>query len=186
VRSDIISSKLTYYPSLIKVKDEANISEAKEPGIGWCTRTVENGITHGLDCLVTVLSVVLVLLVRFALPTANKKGTEDVDNLVADLDLCSIADELGHGSPFSDVFFEGVDELLVCFHSVYIGKEGLDAQEELGTGGQQRVYPSRGIRSNGFITTVDIHGRKRRLVMLLESCTHWDPGVLSKNGRRAP
>jgi hypothetical protein len=71
---------------------------------------------------------------RFALPTANKKGTEDVSDLVADLDLCSITDELGHGSPFSDVIFEGVDELFVCFHSVYIGKEGLDAHEELGTG----------------------------------------------------
>jgi hypothetical protein len=79
---------------------------------------VENGVTstHGLDRLVVmVLSVVLVLLMRFALPTANKKGRSDVADLVADLDLYAITDELGHGSPFSDVIFEGVDELLLCF-----------------------------------------------------------------------
>jgi hypothetical protein len=72
------------------------------------------------------------LLMRFTLPAANKKGTEDVDNLVADLDLCSVTDEFGHGSSFSDVVLESADELLVCFHSVYIGKEVFGADEDLG------------------------------------------------------
>ena len=42
------------------------------------------------------------LLIWLTLPTSDAVVAKDVDNLVADLHLCVIADELGWSSPFTD------------------------------------------------------------------------------------
>jgi len=54
------------------VQQEAYIKKAEEPGTGRCTRLVKNGVCSGLDCLKTMFSRVLVLLVWLTLPVPNE------------------------------------------------------------------------------------------------------------------
>ena len=54
---------------------------------------------------------VLVLVIRFRLIILDEKGMEEVSDSLLDVIVSSITDEGIHGSPFSDVIREAVDEL---------------------------------------------------------------------------
>ena len=59
----------------------------------------------------TIFSLILVLVIRFRLIFLDEEGTEEVSDSLEDFIFTSITDEGIHGSPFSDVIREGVDEL---------------------------------------------------------------------------
>ena len=73
------------------------------------------------------------LLSRLALPTSDAQRSQNILNFVADLDLCSIADEFGRGSSVLDNVFERVDKLFVRLHSVDVGDERFCSDKELST-----------------------------------------------------
>ena len=128
------------------VQDEANIHEAEKPHLCGQTGAVHDCVSHHLDLLVLMLSGILVLLVGLALPVADAKGMQNVLNLVANLNLCTVTDQLVHDSLFTDVIFESVDKLLVCLHPIDISYQGLCTNKELG-GSSTRVN-SGSIREN--------------------------------------
>src|SRR5687767_1645591 len=68
---------------------------------------------------------------RLALPVLDDIVSEYVLHLIADLDLCSITIQFGHGPPSPDVILEDIDKLLVCLHWVDITYHRLSANKEL-------------------------------------------------------
>ena len=54
-----------------------------------------------------------------------------MEYLVADFNLGPVTNELVHGSPFSDVTLEGVDEFRVGLHPVYVSHEAFGTDEYL-------------------------------------------------------
>ena len=83
-------------------------------------RSIANRVRHSLQCLISSLSRILMLLVRFALPTSDTVVAENIDDLVSDLNLCTNADEFGRSSPFADDILEGVDELFIGFKLLFL------------------------------------------------------------------
>ena len=65
-----------------------------------------------------VLEGVLMLVVWFALPVLDEVVAEYVLYTLADFGLCTIADQLIHGTTLPDVVLQSIDKLLVGFHPV--------------------------------------------------------------------
>ena len=110
------------------------------------------------------------LLVRFALPTSDTVVAENIDDLVTDLNLCTIADEFGRSSPFADDILESVDELFIGLHSVDVGKHRLCSDENLGACISTIYCGCIRINRVGryrFITSMDIESWKWRFIILL-------------------
>ena len=103
------------------------------------------------------------LLIRLALPTSDAIVAKDVNDLVADFDLRTIADELGWSSPFTDDVFESVDELLVGLHSVDIGERRFSSDEYLSASVSTVYRRCIGINCVGryrFVTSMNIESWK--------------------------
>jgi len=77
-------------------------------------------VHHLLDVLIVVLGKILVLLVGFTLPCSNKESAQDFLDTFADLNLSSIANELGRCTSLSDVIHEGAGEVSRGFHPISI------------------------------------------------------------------
>jgi hypothetical protein len=60
------------------VKPVTYVLKTQEPYMCSCTSSIRNTIFRILDGLVPSFSWVLVVLVRFTLPTVNTKGTKDI------------------------------------------------------------------------------------------------------------
>ena len=71
-----------------------------------CTSLVRGSIGITLDGLLAVLCKILVLVMGFTLPVVNRIGSKDVESLLPNFYLGTIADELVHGSPFADIILE--------------------------------------------------------------------------------
>ena len=108
------------------VGDVLYTQEPSELG-GSCT--VKDCISKSLNCLVTPLSWVLVLLVRLALPRGNPVGPEDVLHPVADLDLSPVAHQFVHGTMEADSVLKCIDKLPVGFHNIDLCYIGLCAKK---------------------------------------------------------
>ena len=98
----------------------------------------------------------------FTLPARDTKGTEDINNTLADFHLGTVTDKFGHGATVSDMILEGVDKLAIRFHAIHISEHGAGANKELSN--LRTIINSRSVRvyrvcSNGFITPVHIVGR---------------------------
>ena len=59
---------------------------------------------------------------------------EEISDSLGEFIFASITDEDIHGSPFSDVIKESVDELFGCFDTIGITDKSIAATEELGHG----------------------------------------------------
>ena len=74
------------------------------------------------------------LMIRFRLIILNEQGLEEISDSLGDFIFSSITDEGVHGSPFSDVIREGVNELFGLFDAICITDKGITATEKLGHG----------------------------------------------------
>ncbi len=86
------------------------------------------------------------LLVWLTLPVLDEQGAEDILDFVTDLHLSSVTDKLGRSSPFTDVVFEGINELLVHFNTVDISNMGVGTIED--DSGSRAIINCRSIRIN--------------------------------------
>ena len=101
--------------------------------------------------------------------------------MCADFHLCAITEKARHCATCANVVFKSSDKWLLRLHTIDIGNKGFSADKYLGTGlttVNGRHVGKHGIRGNGFITTLHIESRVRRIVMLLENGTMGHMGVL--------
>ena len=75
------------------------------------TRGVHDSVGLTLGKSKTIFCLILMLMIRFRLIILNEQRPEEISDLLGDFIFASITDEGVHGSPFSDVIREGVDEL---------------------------------------------------------------------------
>src|SRR5688500_14559734 len=67
------------------------------------------GVCKAFYILVLLFCHILMLVTRFALPVLDDVVPEYVPHFVNDLNLCSIADQLGHGPSPSDIILEDMN-----------------------------------------------------------------------------
>jgi len=130
---------------------------------------VHDGVYQGLKLLDPVLCKVLMLVVRLTLPVTDAISMQNLLDLVADFNLCPIADELGRGSPGVNLVFQGVDELPVSLHGIDISNQRFHTNKNLGNGSTRvsgRGVQIDGVGSHWLISPVDIQGGKGGLVLL--------------------
>ena len=125
---------------------------------------VKDHISKSLNCLVTLLCWVLVLLVGFTLPRCDPVCPEDVLYPVADLNLSLVTHQFIHSTIRTNSVFKCIDELAVSFHTIDLRYIGLGAKEELRA--CQTIVNGRGVgidgvSGDGFIATVHIQCRVR-------------------------
>jgi hypothetical protein len=70
--------------------------------------------------LYIALSIVLLLLVRFALPALDEKGAEKVLYTLANLNLGFITDKPVRSSPVTNIVLQGGDKFSIMLHPVDI------------------------------------------------------------------
>ena len=141
------------------VQQEADIGQAKEPGVRRSTSTVHNAVCSILDGLKATFRRILLLLMRFTLPITNAEGAEDVKNLLTDFDLRTITDELRRSTTISNIIFQGVDKLAIGFDAVNVSYLSIKASKDNSC--SSTVVDSRDVRvyniaSNRLVTTSDI------------------------------
>ena len=78
-----------------------------------------------------MLCKVLMLVAWLTLPIINAQCLKDVMCSFADLNLCSITDELVHCTSLADVILQHVDKLLVCLHAIGICNQGVTSDKDL-------------------------------------------------------
>ena len=96
---------------------------------------------------------------------------EVISDSLGDFIFASITDEGIHGSPFSDVVRESVDELFGRFHAIGITDKSITATEELGHGGtiiNSRSVRKDGVCCNSFTASGDVENRIARLKVLFD------------------
>ena len=128
----------------------------------------KNGISVLLECLVLLLSQVLLLLVW---PGQNEECSKDVLCPHRNLGLCSIAEQLVHGTAFPDVVLERVDKLLGGLQSLHSTNFRLRTYENLDSHGAIIYGQDISIDiicSNGFLMMVHIECGIRRMIVLLK------------------
>ena len=81
---------------------------------------MENDVSHLLELLNLVLSVVLMLLMKLTLPSGYAIDAEEFEGTSRNFDLSSIGDKFGRGSPETYVVFESVDELFGELHRINV------------------------------------------------------------------
>ena len=90
-------------------------------------------VSHLLELLDLALSVVLVLLMRLTLPSGYAIDAEEFEGMSRNLDLSSIGDKFGRGSPETYVVFESVDELFGELHRIDVDHISVHINENLAT-----------------------------------------------------
>ena len=93
------------------VEYNTDVLQTEEPTAGRATRGVHDSVGVALGKSKTIFSLILVLVIRLRLIILDEEGTEEVSESLGDFIFASITDEGIHGSLFSDVIREGVDEL---------------------------------------------------------------------------
>jgi hypothetical protein len=119
----------------------------------WCTGTIKNTIGGILDGLVLLFSGVLVVLVRFTLPTVNTKGTKDIFNVVTNNSLTSVTKKTIGSTSLNNVIFKGVRESVVPLNTMYEDYSGSRPIENSWFVGLHDIT------CDIFITSVFIQGR---------------------------
>jgi hypothetical protein len=123
----------------------------------------------------------LVLHESLALPVANMERSEDVLDACTGLDSSMVTEEALWGTAFANVVLEGVGELFLCLHSVYVANESGGAAEELTHGGA--VIDGWGVREEGicvevFVVPGHIYGWVGGFEPGTEDIAHGDAGHL--------
>jgi hypothetical protein len=130
------------------VENETDVLFGEEPGVFRGAGAIEDGVSDAFDILPTTLSKVLVLHESLALPVTDVKQSEDVLDAGTGFDGSVVTEEALWGTAFANVVLEGVGELFLCLHTVYVAHESCGATEELTHGGA--VINGWGVRVEGI------------------------------------
>ena len=87
------------------IEDVESMNHAEKPTISWGTRSIHDGVGPTFEGAVSPLSGILVLVVGLRVPTGAMIHPKDVLIFVRILNFSIVNNELGHGSPKSDVIF---------------------------------------------------------------------------------
>ena len=79
------------------------MNHAEKPTISWGTRSIHDGVGPTFEGAVSLCSWILVLVVGLCVPPGAMIHPKDVLNFVGNLNLSIVTNELGPGSPKSDV-----------------------------------------------------------------------------------
>ena len=95
------------------------------------------------------------------MPRGDKEGTQEVENALANLDLCAITEEASGSTTFAKVVFNGVDKFAIILDAISIGDLGFGPKEDDSRGGA--VVNSWGVgvddvSGNGFGASGDVKG----------------------------
>ena len=126
------------------VQEKADIKQGKKPCACRCANTVHDTVGGILDSLPSAFNRVLLLLVWFTLPGFDKERAQDVQNLVANLNLSTITDQFSGCTTLTNVVLQGVDELGVSLNAINICDMGLGAIED--DSSLSTMVNSRGVR----------------------------------------
>ena len=107
-------------------------THAEQPTVGRCSSPLENGVGPCIDGLITPLRRILILLIRFRMPTTAVVHSEDAFNFVGNFKLSIITDQFTHSSPKSDNIFQNVDNLHGGMHGVHIRDQGVITNKKFG------------------------------------------------------
>ena len=102
-------------------------------------------------------------MVWFTLPIAYDQGTEDIFDTITHFSFGTVTDELVHGSPFTDVIFQGINELTICFNTISIGDKSIASHKDLGSNGSivnSRSITEDGVSSDRLIAAFDVTSRE--------------------------
>jgi hypothetical protein len=64
-------------------------------------------------------------MVWFTLSVAYYQGTKDIFDTITHFSFGTITDELVHGFLFTDVIFQGINEVMVYFNTISIGDKSI-------------------------------------------------------------
>ena len=93
------------------VEYNTDVLQTEEPTASRAPRGVHDSVGVMLGKSKTIFSLIFVLVIRFRLIILDEEGMEEISDSLGDFIFPSITDEGIHGSLFSDVIREGVDEL---------------------------------------------------------------------------
>jgi hypothetical protein len=130
------------------VENETDVLYGEEPGVFRGAGAIEDSVGDVFDILPTTLSKVLVLHESLALPVTDVKRSEDVLDAGTGFDSSMVTEEALRGTAFANVVLEGVGELFLCLHTVYVAHESGGAAEELTHDGT--VIDGWGVRVEGI------------------------------------
>ena len=74
------------------IEEVAHITHAKQPAVGRCSSPVEDGVGPCFDGPVVLVRRILILMIRFRMPTTTVVHSEDVFNFVGNFNLSIITD----------------------------------------------------------------------------------------------
>ena len=93
------------------VEYNTDVLQTKQPTAGRTTRGVHDSVGVTLGKSKAIFSLILMLVIRFRLIILDEERVKEISDSLGDLIFAYITDKGIHGSPFSDVVREGVDEL---------------------------------------------------------------------------
>ena len=114
------------------VEYNTDVLQTEEQTEGRATRGAHDSVGVTLGKSKMIFSLILVLMIGFSLIILDAYGTEEISDSLGDFIFAPITDEGIHGSPFSDVIRESVDELFGCFDDIGITDKSIMATEQLG------------------------------------------------------
>ena len=102
------------------IEKVTHIAHAKQPAVCRCSSPVEDGVGSCFDGPIVPYRRVLILVIRFRMPTTYVVHSEDIFNPVGNFNLSIIADYFTHSSSESDIIFQGIDKLIGAMNTIHI------------------------------------------------------------------
>jgi hypothetical protein len=90
----------------------------------WSTCAVKNSVSRILYGLVPPFSRVLVMLVRFTLPTIDTECMKDIFYFITNNGLNSVTKKAVGSTSLNNVIFHGVRKLVILLNTMYISNRG--------------------------------------------------------------
>jgi hypothetical protein len=145
------------------VKKIAHILEAKEPCVRQSAGSVKDLVGCTFNGLVVPLSGVLLLVIRFTLPTIDAEGMKDV--LIPNNDLSTITNEFVWCATLGDTVLQCIDKCLIKFDTMDVNNLGVNANKDYSGNGpiiNSRNISIHNITCDRFIMASGIESRVRR------------------------
>jgi hypothetical protein len=116
----------------------------------WSTCTIENSVSRILYGLVSSFSGVLMVLVRFTLPTIDTECMKDIFDFITNNGLTPVTKKSIGSTSLDNVIFEGVRKLVILLNTMYISN--------LGRSSYEYDSSSRAVKNSWYIRVHNITG----------------------------
>ena len=106
--------------------------QAQKPKTDRKTSAVKDGFSHHLDKLTTMFGRILTLMVGSILPGRDADGTQDVEDLLTNVDLGKVTDKVGGSTTGEDVVLQSVEKRMTGLHAPAIRDKGGQSNDHFG------------------------------------------------------